>query len=313
MYHIIINPASKSGRGKQIWNQLVPILEQKNISYKAYFTQGINDACAFAADITSAPLENTVFIIVLGGDGTMNEVLQGIKDYDKTVLAYIPTGSSNDLARDLGITKEPAKALMHILDNPSVTRMDIGKLTYESCENDLPVKTRYFNVGAGIGFDAAVCQEALHSAIKDTLNRLGLGKLTYLGIALKQLIAAKSVSCEITCDDKEPLKLSKFLFIVSMIHRYEGGGFMFCPAADYTDGLLDICIAGPISKWKLLRILPTAFSGKHTGFKNIYMFRAKTVRIKTSAPLWVQTDGEVETKSDALTVTCLQKQLQMIL
>lgn len=313
MYHIIINPASKSGRGKKIWNELVPVLEQQKIEYTAYFTAGVGDASMLAERITSEPSEETIRIIVLGGDGTMNEVLQGICDFDRAVLAYIPTGSSNDLARDLGISGNPTEALLHILEKAKPVCMDIGKLTYESCENDIPVKTRYFNVGAGIGFDAAVCQEALHSSIKDMFNKMGLGKLTYLGIALKQLIAAKSVSCKITLDDNAPIRLSKFLFIASMVHRYEGGGFMFCPAADYRDGLLDICIAGPMSKLKLLRVLPTAFKGEHARFKNVFMYRAKTIRIRTSAPLWVQTDGEVTTKADCITVTCLQEKLQMML
>lgn len=313
MYHIIINPASKSGKGQKIWEQLVPILEERNIEYTPHFTKGAGDACAYTANISSNTNGNTSVIIVLGGDGTMNEVLQGMQDYEHTVVAYIPTGSSNDLARDLGISRDPVKALLHILDNPTITRMDVGKLTYESCEKDLPVKVRYFNVGVGIGFDAAVCEEALNSPIKDTLNRLGLGKLTYLGIALKQLITMKSVSCDITLDDDKQIHLPKFIFIASMVHRYEGGGFKFCPDASYTDGLLDICIAGPISKLMLLRILPTAFSGKHLRFKNVFSYRVEKISIKTSAPLWVQTDGEVETKADQITATCLKEKLQFIL
>ncbi|MBQ8592473.1 MAG: diacylglycerol kinase family lipid kinase [Lachnospiraceae bacterium] len=313
MYHIIVNPASKSGKGKKIWEQLVPILESKNIAFTPYFTNGAGDACKYTANISANTNGNTAIIIVLGGDGTMNEVLQGMQDYEHTIVAYIPTGSSNDLARDLNISRNPMEALEHILNNPTITRMDVGMLTYESCEKDLPIKTRYFNVGAGIGFDAAVCEEALNSPIKNTLNRLGLGKLTYLGIALKQLIAAKSISCDITLDDKETIHLPTFLFAVSMVHRYEGGGFKFCPDASYTDGLLDICIAGPMSKLKLLRILPTAYSGKHLRFKNILSYRVEKISIQTSAPLWVQTDGEVETKADHITATCLKEKLQFIL
>ena len=313
MYHVIINPASKSGKGKKIWEQLIPILESKKVAYTPYFTSGVGDACTYTEKLTSDTHGETIHIIVLGGDGTMNEVLQGIKDYEHTVIGYIPTGSSNDLARDLNISRNPVDVLLHILENPTIVRMDIGKLVYESCEKDLPLKVRYFNVGVGIGFDAAICEEALHSKIKNTLNRLGLGKLTYAGIAIKQLISTKLVSCEITLDDKEPLQLPKFVFIAAMVHRYEGGGFKFCPDASYTDGLLDICIAGPMSKLKLLRILPTAFSGKHLRFKNVYSFRVEKISIKTAIPLWVQTDGEVETKADRITATCLKEKLQFIL
>lgn len=313
MYYIIINPASRSGKGQKIWKQLVPVLERKSIVYQAYFTKGVGDAGVYTAAITADTKGETVRIIVLGGDGTVNEVLQGIRDFAHTIIAYIPTGSSNDLARDLGMTRKPAEALLHILEHPTVALMDIGKLTYESCESSLPQKVRYFNVGAGIGFDAAVCEESLHSSIKHVLNRIGLGKLTYLGIALKQLAAAKSVSCDILIDNEKTVHFSRFLLITLMIHRYEGGGFKFCPDASYTDGLLDICAAGPMSKLKLLCILPTAFFGKHLAFQNVFSCRAQSVRIQTSAPLWVQTDGEVETRADCICVTCLKEKLQFIL
>ncbi len=313
MYHMIINPASRSGRGKKIWETLVPILEQKNIAFQPYFTTGRGDAISHTAAITGDTHGETVCLIVLGGDGTMNEVLQGIQDFAHTVIAYIPTGSSNDLARDLGMPHDPVQALLHILDSPPPIVMDIGRIDYESPDGKAPWKVRFFNVGAGIGFDAAVCEEAERSALKNALNRVGLGKLTYLGIALKQLIAAKTVSCNITLDGERTMHLPKFLFIAAMVHRYEGGGFQFCPHASYTDGLLDICIAGPMSKLKLLCILPTAFFGKHAAFQNVFLLRAQNIRIQASAPLWVHTDGEVETKADCIFVTCLQSKVKFII
>ena len=78
--------------------------------------------------------------------------------------------------------------------------MDLGRLTY--LDEDQPEESRLFAVSCGIGFDAAVCAEAMSSRIKDTMNRIGLGKLTYLGIALKQLITAHKVSCTLTLEDK---------------------------------------------------------------------------------------------------------------
>ena len=151
--------------------------------------------------------QQKINLILLGGDGTINEALQGIQDFDKVSIGYIPTGSSNDLARALKLSRDPARLLRQILDGTHAHMMDLGILTYESDPEVTsrlhrhPVhKSRYFIVSSGIGFDAAVCEEALSSPIKDTLNRLRLGKLTYLCIALKQLFAAKAISCEITLD-----------------------------------------------------------------------------------------------------------------
>lgn len=319
MYNIIVNPASKSGRGARIWSSLEPVLKEKNVPYQVFFSEKSGHVIQIVRELTisvSEPLK----LIVLGGDGTLNEVLQGITDFDKVQVGYIPTGSSNDLARDLKLSKDPAAILAGILNCSKATLVDIGCVTYEStsdefsrCHSDEFVTKRYFSVSCGIGFDAAVCEEALSSKFKNILNKMGLGKLTYLVIALKQLIAARKISCELCLDSKEVIHIQRFLFIAAMIHQYEGGGFMFCPDADYHDGLLDICSVGNIPKLLVLLALPTAFSGKHYMFKGINRYSAKTLKITTSAPLWVHTDGEVSVKADSITLVCEKNKLQMLL
>ena len=172
---------------------------------------------------------------------------------------------------------------------------------------------RYFAVSSGIGFDAAVCEEALASKFKNILNKIGLGKLTYLSIALKQLIMARKITCAITLDGKEPVSIPKFLFVAGMIHQFEGGGFKFCPDADPRDGIIDICAVGNIPKWLILLALPTAFKGNHYRFDGIDRYYASRVHIETSAPLWVHTDGEVTMKSSSITLTCEREKLQLLL
>ena len=223
-------------------------------------------------------------------------------------VGYIPTGSSNDLARNLSIPREPLAALDLILSGGTVTPLDIGLLQYENS-----LQKRRFLVSCGIGFDAAVCAEAMASPIKDTLNRIGLGKLTYLGIALKQLLTAPRVSCDFWLDDTEaPIHLNKFFFLASMNHRYEGGGFMFCPTADWKDEIFDICCVGNLSKLLILIALPTAFWGKHYLFKGVTSYRAHKIRIQTGAPLWVHTDGETQKQSCGICLSQEKEKLQII-
>ncbi len=325
MYYVIVNPASKSGRGKKIWAGLEPVFIQNGIAYKVIFSKGTGHVTRIVSKLTAPerlPADAApVNLIILGGDGTMNEALQGISDFGRIRLGYIPTGSSNDLARDLALPKNPALILQTILKGETVRTMDIGTLTY-GCTEDASsaasvsetASVRRFAVSCGIGFDAAVCQEALASRFKNTLNRLGLGKLTYLSIALKQLIAARSVSCDIYLDHaKEPVHLNHFLFTAFMIHRYEGGGFQFCPMADASDGILDLCAVGRIPKPVILLALPTAFWGKHYIFPSIRHYAASQVTLRASAPLWVHTDGEVSRKSDCITVTCTKQQLRLMM
>ena len=309
MYHIIINPASRSGRGLKIWKSIIePALHKEGITYRSYFSEKAGDVIELAHEITAqqTSASDPLYLLILGGDGTVNEALQGIQNPSKVILGYIPTGSSNDLARDLGIPKEPLEALSRVLHTGSIYPMDLGTVTYSDGE------TRRFAVSCGIGFDAAVCEEALHSRMKTAFNKIGLGKLTYLGIALKQLFTAKRASCEIYLDEKKPIYLQKIMFVASMIHKYEGGGFQFCPDAIDNDGIFSLCTVGDIPLPTILVALPTAFKGKHYKFKGITPYSASKVRIKTSLPLWVHTDGEVTRKAQDFTLSCEKKALSII-
>ena len=113
-------------------------------------------------------------------------------------------------------------------------------------------------------------------------------------------------------DGGNPIYVNRFLFIASMIHRYEGGGFKFCPDADAEDGLLDLCFVGNLPKLLILIALPTAFFGKHYLFPHITHYRTSRVEIKTSAPLWVHTDGEVHLKSDHVYLSCEKQKLRFL-
>lgn len=327
MYHIIINPASRSGHGEKIWNEVImPMLDEQQIPYQAYFSQKAGDVAKLAHNIVSlhtanisaahipaaeASLADTYCsIIIVGGDGTVNEALQGIPIGAPVEIGYIPTGSSNDLARDLGISKNPRTALTKILNahhsKNSIVKMDRGIVKAGG-------QTRSFAVSCGLGFDAAVCAEANSSKIKKVLNKMKLGKLTYLGIALKQLFAAKKVACDLYLDDAtQPIHIEKYFFAAFMIHRYEGGGFQFCPTADYTDGILDLCVIGGIPKLIILLALPTAFFGKHYLLAGVEHYCAGKVRIETSAPLFTHTDGEAHQKENILEISCIRQDIRFL-
>ncbi|MCM1136502.1 MAG: diacylglycerol kinase family lipid kinase [Clostridium sp.] len=324
MYYIIVNPASKSGRGAKIWSMIEPILDRRDIEYKVFFSAGTGHVVKLVRDLSDTFFtrnsEGILSFIILGGDGTLNETLQGISNFDRVQIGYIPTGSSNDMARDLMLPADPLETLERILSCEKPTLMDIGCLVYEQTsqqlsrqhEEELRTK-RYFAVSSGIGFDAAVCEEALTSKFKKALNKIGLGKLTYLIIALKQLIKAKKITCTITLNDEKVISIPKFLFVAGMIHQYEGGGFKFCPDANPSDGIIDICAVGNIPKWLILMALPTAFKGNHYRFNGIDRYSASKVHLETSAPLWVHTDGEVSLKSSSITLTCEKEKLRLLL
>lgn len=308
MYHIIINPASRSGKGIQLWQQeVVPYLEKNRIPYTAHFSNKQGDISKIATMLSKAATkENPITIILFGGDGTFNEAIQHIDDFSNITIGYVPTGSSNDLARDLGVTKGPVEALDNIFKNGHLHPMDIGEVVLAD-----GTKKR-FAVSCGIGFDAAVCEEVNKSTAKYVLNKIGLGKLVYVGIALKQLCTAAYPDITIELDTGKTVSLHRYLFVVAMNHRYEGGGFKFCPKANSADGILDMCTAIKRPIPILLCALVKAYSGKHFSINGITPFAGSRFVLTSSEPQWVHTDGEVIGMSDKLTITCKKQVLNMM-
>lgn len=302
MYHFIVNPASRSGKGERLWKETIkPILEQKNVEYDVHFSQKPGDLIDLAREYG----KNNAHLVVVGGDGTVNEVLQGIENLDDVSFSYIPTGSSNDLARDLEYPKDKEQVINGILNQPMEFAMDVANLT--TSQGD-----RAYAVSCGIGFDAAVCYGTLHSKVKVTFNKLGLGKLTYLGEALKNLLFSKRATCDIELDNGRFIRAKRTLFVAVMNHRYEGGGFKFAPNASANDGILDVFVAHGLPSFLILLALPTAFSGKHLIFPGMNVYQTTSVRVKSSRPMWVHTDGEVLSQEKEIKVGLKDKKLRFL-
>lgn len=283
MYSFIVNPNARTGLGFQIWEDLEKVLKEKKVDYEVHFTKRTRHATKIAEELTSAPGEHT--LIVLGGDGTINEVVNGIADLKHTTLGYIPIGSSNDFARAMHLSTDPVQALNNILSPQKYTDVNIGLLNYSD-------KTKRFAVSAGLGFDAGVTHQVMVSKLKLFLNKLKLGKLSYAVVALQRIISMTPRKMTLILDDKKRLEFDKVYFAAAMNQRYEGGGFAFCPAADPSDDILDIILVSDISKLKILFLLPTAFKGWHVHFKGVRTFRCKKAELISETPLPVHTDGE---------------------
>lgn len=316
MYHFIVNPASRSGQGEKYWHKIEAYLKENNIAYRAYLSTHCGHVAKLMHELTKDLTDSSIpiSIIILGGDGTVNEALQGVMNFDKIILGYIPTGSSNDLARDIGISKDPIAALKHILQNPGTHTMDIGVVEYkDATKTDSSLQQRRFAVSCSIGYDAAICEEVMRSRLKQLLNRIGLGKLVYLLIALKQLIRARSIDANLYLPDGTQIAIRKLLFLAGMNHRYEGGGFMFAPAAVDNDGIIDICCAFNATKLKVLRVLPTAYKGNHLRFPELSDYHIPFYEVQTQEPMWIHVDGEPLVMTTSIKVTCQQEVLKFIL
>lgn len=302
-YTFIVNPKSRSGHGGMIWDILEPELKKRRTEYRVFFTEHERHATEIAAMVTEDEEEHT--IVVLGGDGTVNEVVSGIRDCGKVTLGYIPAGSGNDFTRAVKLPVHPYEALENVLNPGALLPMDVG---YLHCAG----KRYRFAVSAGIGFDAAVCHQVAVSKMKSLLNQLKLGSLSYLGIALRRLLGDKRVRMEMTLDDGEVKVFEKTYFTAVMNHPYEGGGFFFCPKAEINDGMLDVIVVEGLPKWKILLLLPTAFIGQHVRFKGIHTFRCRKIAVSAAEKLPIHTDGEAAAVSEGMEAGLLPEQIRLM-
>ena len=315
MIHVIVNPAGAGGKTGRYWEKKIqPLLE--GTEYQLHLSTEEGAAERICAELSSfIPEGETVRILILGGDGTINAAVNGIRDFEHTQLGLIPCGSGNDLARDLHFPEDPAELVRRILSGQTVRQVDVGECIW----NDTG-KSRFFVVSAGAGFDAAVCHYAQISVLKRFLNRFGLGKLVYILEAIRLIFSYKpSVSDLIPgavseADSAEsgektgkqagekPVHYDRFIFAAGMNHRFEGGGFMMCPKAKDDDGELDYCIVHDLSVLDFFRFFPSATSGGHVRQKaKVAQLRKKSLRVRSDRPLWVHCDGETgEPSADVL-------------
>lgn len=301
-YSFIINPNSRSGKGGKVWDEIHKELDKRQVEYEYFFTKKPRHAIHIAEELTSDEEEH--YITVLGGDGTINEVVNGIKDLDKTTLGYIPTGSGNDFCRGMKMPKNPLKALDVILKGDCVKTVDIGVVEREG-------KRRRFAVSTGIGYDAAICHQVSVSKYKKLLNKLKLGKLSYVFVALNRLFKDDMVKAQIWVDDNEAVVYKNTYFAAVMNNPYEGGGFKFCPKAVANDRKLNMIVISNIPKMIVLMLLPTALAGLHVLFKGITIKEGEKFHIKTDRSLPVHVDGEPLYLRKDITVTLENKQLKV--
>jgi lipid kinase, YegS/Rv2252/BmrU family len=308
MYHFIINPKSSSGKGIKYWWTVKSELDRLKITYTAAFTKHMGHATILAGKLCNEypGIKN---IVVLGGDGTFNEVINGIPDFKDVLLGYIPSGSSNDFARANHIPKDPVLALSRILKPTRFKYLDIGEVTFF----DGITTPRKFACNSGIGYDANVCNEVQSSPLKKLLNKIGAGKFVYFAIAFKQLITIKPLNATVIIDGIKKETFKKVLLVSSMIHKYEGGGLLMAPQANPCDGKLSICLVHGLSRIRALLLLPTIITGSHIKFKGVEAFDCKNIEVITNSNTSVHTEGEIPSVCSHIKVRCIPGQIRMIL
>ncbi len=312
MYYFIVNDHGGSGRAAGTWNTVQNLLNERQTAYKVYMTAAAGDATRIARELTQLP-DPEIPIVVVGGDGTINEVLNGIADFSRVRFGLIPTGSGNDFARGLGIPRSTEKALRLLLESDASRRIDIGRVT--DCGDGATVtgaNSRLFAISSGMGMDAIVCKRALTSRTKKVLNALGLGGLTYKILTVLTLARMKTEDVTVTFDGAETVRFSSLIFLAAMNMKAEGGGVPMAPRAEPDDGQLTLFAAHDIPKWRALLDLLLLISNKHEHIKGVFWKDFKSVRITAAEPQILHTDGEYGGDMTDVLIECVPAQLRML-
>ena len=304
MFEIIFNPGSRSNNGSSVCDIITNHLDNKNIQYTLHKTKKAGHAAEITRKITADGLPHT--IIVIGGDGTLNEVVNGLCHPDLITMGLIPSGSGNDFARSVGISTSPLEALDTILACTQTTSINYG-------EAFMPGYYKRFLISCGCGFDSEVCRDAQFSPLKPILNKLHIGKFIYTLVALKKLIRKSTFSAKISIDNKPSLDIDKLFFLTAMNSRFEGGGYMFAPEASLSDDKLDFLTVNNLPRRLIIPLLPKAKKGKHMGHKGISIIPVSDVTMKFSKSVYLHTDGEVFGAFDHVRIACADKHINFCL
>jgi len=278
---LIVNPIAGAGRTAKKWPQIKRLL--KSIGLR--FEQDLTEAPGHAIELAKAAAKKGYKLVVsVGGDGTINEVVNGLYaagSMKDIVLGIISTGTGGDYIRTVGISnhhREACQCLMH----PRKLTVDLGIVEYAS--NGQMMKRLFVNI-AGMGFDAEV--------VKATTQRFKiLGAVpSYLLGLLSTLLLYKNKEVSLKVDGK--VENRKVCAIMTSNGKYGGGSMLVAPDADLTDGLLDVLIIDNLSKPDLLRSLPRIYRGTHLTHPKVSMNKVRKIDISSKQPMSIQADGEL--------------------
>lgn len=302
---VIVNPNSGKRRGEKDWVTIHGLLKAHNFIFKNVFTEYQGHATEITIEMLKAGYKN---IMVVGGDGTLNEVINGVLGQKETPsndvkIGIIPIGTGNDWGRMYNIPADYKKAIQIIKEGKSFIQ-DAGLVSYLKNEKKY---SRYFINIAGMGYDALVAKKT--NLMKE---KGGGGPLAYLINLLLGLIQYKHTYLLIDIDNKNVFQGEVFSLSIG-ICKFNGGGMMQLPFAVPNNGLFDITLIKKASKFKVITNIKNLFDGSFINMPEVKTFTGKKISIqsKPANTAYLETDGESLGHSPFM-FTILPKSIQII-
>lgn len=269
---LIVNPSAGSGRAARALPAVREALGAAGLEVRVELTRDLDHA----RELSRAAAAGGEIAVAFGGDGLVGAVADGLRSAGagaaSGLLGVLPGGRGNDFARTLGIPLEPVAACAVIAEGAERT-LDLGE-----------ANGRAFVGIASCGFDS-VCNRIANE------TRIVRGNLVYVYSALRGLAGWRPARFQIELDGGEPLTVVGYNVVLANARAY-GGGMLIAPGASLEDGLLEVLTIAAMSKHRFLRLLPTAFSGRHVRYPEVEVRRAREVRVSSDRPFTMYADGD---------------------
>ena len=308
MYQFIVNPSAGAGRGYLIWKRLEWQLEKERQEYRVFFTENQGDAAEIARKLT-ADKASAKILVVVGGEGTYNEVLNGVSFQGPLTLGYVPAGFRNALSKGFHSFRQVKRQIRRILHPKYYRMLDYGVLT---CGGDDAIFNRRFAGRCGIGLDAAICHNFLCCSARKQMCRFRLTRFLYFFLGLKQLILAKPTKGYILLDGYKKVEFNHIYFMTFKIHREEGKRKKVPENAEVDDGLLTVYVGNSSKKRKMIPILLDVIVGIKKRERGVRIFECREASVHLAKPMAVHVDGESCLCQQDIEVRCIGKKIRMI-
>lgn len=283
--HLIFIVNEFSRNGKKTTHQLRQVMQRFNSTYEIHITQYPKHATVLAERLAEK-VEDDTLIVAVGGDGTLNETVQGLMNTERALpLGYIPTGSGNDFARSLDLPLTIEASVKNILETDAPTFLDV--LIGTSDYSDIVAVN-----SIGFGLDGMVINK-----IDKTKNKQTIGKFSYLASVLSAYFSQKAFPLKLVTEN-QTYTYGESLLIVCTNNKFFGGGIPIHPEADATDGMIDLVIADNVTFKELLSILFSVLTTQnHLKHKRLHSHRVSSCSFTLYTPQYGQRDGELIDKN----------------
>lgn len=287
----IVNPASANKTTAREWPQFEKILLDSGYTFDTAMTERPGHASVLAREALKAGYKT---IMSVGGDGTMNEVVNGFFEEGLPVapdarLVVFSRGTGCDFIRALGIRKG-IEDLLGVLGREQIKQVDVGRVDFTDVSGN--TATRYFINIADIGLGAETANR-----VNKNSKRLS-GFLSFLIGAISTIVLYRNKDFEVVIDDDIVL-CERMNSVIIANGRYFGGGMKIAPEALMDDGLFDIVVLGDLSKPEIIKSFPLIYEGKHMNHPKLRFFRGSKVKVKSGGKGLIEVDGEIPGCDDA--------------